>query len=454
MTDGTGLRREVVALLQRLVACDTSNPPGREVQAAAVVEGYFAGTGVECERVAKDAERPNLIARLRGSGGGPSLAFLGHLDVVQARREDWSVEPFAGLEKDGAIWGRGTVDMKSQVAATAVALATLARDGFRPRGDLMLILTADEEVGDAGVGAPFLVEERPDLAPDFLVGEGAGERFDTPQGPLYLLDRGVKSTASATLTVRGRALDASLPLGDTNAAYEIARLLERLAAHRSPVRVVPELEPLLAFLAPRRTGDQDRDRVARARTANAALAHVIAALVGNVIQPTVVHASGPANVVREEAKVQLQCVLLPPTTRADLERELRTALGDGNYDLDVTEPEGGLTSPLGTPLHDAIASFLRDSDPDATLVPALGYGFSDCHVFRQAHGTVAYGFIPFRHTDPIINLTTKHAVDEHVLIDDLEFQLRCARHVARTIGNTTHEDWSTTPDRADLPVRA
>src|SRR4051794_7671205 len=146
------VRREAVDLLRRLVACDTSNPPGAEAQAAAILEDYLEPCGVECERVAKDPARPNLVARVRGHGTGPSLAFLGHLDVVQARREDWTVEPFAGLEREGAIGGRGTIDMKCQVAATAVALAALAREGFVPGGDLMLILTADEEIGDAGVG--------------------------------------------------------------------------------------------------------------------------------------------------------------------------------------------------------------------------------------------------------------------------------------------------------------
>src|SRR3954454_6265961 len=185
-------------LLQQLIACDTSNPPGHEAQAVAILEAYLEPLGIECERVAKDTERPNLLARLRGRGNGPSLAFLGHLDVVQARRQDWTVEPFAAVERDGSIWGRGSVDMKCQVAATAVALATLAREGFVPNGDLMLILTADEEVGDEAVGAPYLVEARPHLDVDYIVGEGAGERFDTPRGPIYLIDRGVKQTASAT----------------------------------------------------------------------------------------------------------------------------------------------------------------------------------------------------------------------------------------------------------------
>src|SRR3954451_2651707 len=111
---------DVVTLLQRLLACTRANPPGHGAQAVAILEEVLVPAGVECERVAKDPERPNLVARLPGRGGGPSLAFRGPWDVVQARREDWSVEPFAGTLRDGAVWGRGTVDMKCQVAATTV----------------------------------------------------------------------------------------------------------------------------------------------------------------------------------------------------------------------------------------------------------------------------------------------------------------------------------------------
>jgi len=111
---------------------DTSNPPGRETQAAALLEDYLSAAGLAGERVAKDADRTNLVVRLGGAGTGPSLAFLGHLDVVVARRGDWSVEPFAGTQRDDAMWGRGAADMKCQVAATAVAPATPAREGFGP----------------------------------------------------------------------------------------------------------------------------------------------------------------------------------------------------------------------------------------------------------------------------------------------------------------------------------
>ena len=430
--DASGMRAEVSDLLRRLVACDTSNPPGREAQAAAILEDYLVDAGLDCERVSKDPERPNLLVRLPGRGIGPSLAFLGHLDVVVARREDWSVEPFAGIERDGAIWGRGTVDMKCQVAATAVALATLAREGFEPGGDLMLLLVADEEVGDAKVGAPFFVEQRPDLNPDFVIGEGAGERFRSPSGPIYLLDHGVKATASATLTVRGRAGDASLPDAGRNALFETARLLGRLEAYRSPVRIPPEVEPLIDAVAPGPGSPQDR--LATARAADPGIDRVLGALVGTTIHPTILEAPAPQNVIPEAATVTLGCILLPGTTRADLEHELRDALGHGDYDLEVVEPKGGLLSDPDTPLRAAIETFLAEHDPEARLIPTLGYGFSDCHVLREAYGCVAYGFIPFRHAEPITNLETKHGVDERILVDDLVFQTEAATSIARSIG--------------------
>jgi acetylornithine deacetylase/succinyl-diaminopimelate desuccinylase-like protein len=426
------LRSEVVDLLRRLVACDTSNPPGRETQAAALLEDYLLAAGLECERVANDPDRANLIVRLPGSGDGPSLAFLGHLDVVVARREEWSIEPFAAIERDGAIWGRGTVDMKCQVAASAVALATLAREGFRPNGDLTLLLMADEEVGDAGVGAPFLVEERPDLRPDFVVGEGAGERYDTPAGPVYLLDRGVKASASATVTVRGRAGDASLPAG-SNALFELARLLGRLEAYRSPVRIPREVEPVIDALAP---GDDPlEERLAAARAANPALDRVLGALVGTTFQPTILDAPAPQNVVPAAATLTVSAIVLPGTTAEQVEAELREALGEGDYDLEIVPPKGGSVSDADTPLREAIEAFLDEHDEGARLLPALGYGYSDCHVIREAYGSVAYGFIPFRHAEPLTNLETKHGPDERVLIDDLVFQTRAALSVARTIGS-------------------
>jgi acetylornithine deacetylase/succinyl-diaminopimelate desuccinylase-like protein len=429
---GDALRDEVVGLLQRLIAANTANPPGDEAHAAAVIEEHVRGTGLHCRRIAKDPNRPNLLVTLPGAGTGPTLGFLGHLDVVVARREDWSEEPFGGVVRDGAIWGRGAVDMKGQVAATVVALATLARAGFRPGGDLMVMLMADEEIGDAGVGSDFFVEALPDLRLDYLVGEGSGERYDTTEGPVYLLDCGVKASASATVTALGRAGDASMTDAGRSAVFELAELLLKLRDWRAPVRIHPAVRPVLEALGGE-AGD-DEARLAHARATHPQLDRILGALTGSVLRPTIIEVPGPPNAVADRAKVSVQAVLVPGTTAEELEAELRDALGDGAYELDVVPPVGGRFSPPGTPLHDAIAGFLGEHDPEARLIPAMAYGYSDCDPMREAYGCVAYGFIPFRHGDPGVNLDTKHGSDERVLVDDLVFQTQAGLHVARHIG--------------------
>ena len=162
--DETALRDEVTELLRDLIRVDTSNPPGRETAAAVLLKEYLEAAGVQCELAAKDPERANLIARIPGSGGGPVVAFLGHTDVVPADAQDWRYPPFSGhLDEQGFVWGRGAADMKGETATRAVAIAALARSGFRPRGDLLFIAQADEEDGVQDVGLSWLVRERPDV---------------------------------------------------------------------------------------------------------------------------------------------------------------------------------------------------------------------------------------------------------------------------------------------------
>lgn len=142
----TSLAAEVTDLLSRLIQVDTTNPPGNETAAAELLRDYLEANGLECELYARVPERANLVARIPGRGDGPTLLFLGHTDVVLADASEWSVPPFSGEVRDGEIWGRGALDMKGHVAANAVAIASLAREGFEPAGDLIFAATADEEV--------------------------------------------------------------------------------------------------------------------------------------------------------------------------------------------------------------------------------------------------------------------------------------------------------------------
>src|SRR5262249_1414735 len=159
----TSLRAEVTDLLSRLIRVDTTTPPGNETAAAELLRGYLEPFGVECEFYARVPERANLVARIRGTGDGPTLLLLGHTDVVLADPGEWTVPPFSGEVRDGEVWGRGALDMKGQVAASAVALASLAREGFEPAGDAIFVAAADEEVGE-GVqfGMPWLGAAHPE----------------------------------------------------------------------------------------------------------------------------------------------------------------------------------------------------------------------------------------------------------------------------------------------------
>jgi len=144
MAVATTLRQEVTELLQELIRVDTTNPPGNETPAAELLRSYLEDSGVSCELFAKIPERANLVARIPGRSDGPTLLFLSHTDVVLANAAEWSADPFGGELRDGEIWGRGALDMKGQVAAEAVAIASLAREGFEPAGDLVFCATADE----------------------------------------------------------------------------------------------------------------------------------------------------------------------------------------------------------------------------------------------------------------------------------------------------------------------
>ena len=168
---GDDLLGEVVELTRDLIRVDTTNPPGNETLGVEVLEAYLARNGIESERVARDAARANLIARVRGRGTGPVLALAGHTDVVYADAADWSAPPFGGELRDGQLWGRGVLDMKGQTAANAVALAVLARSGWLPNGDVLLIAESDEEDGVDEVGMSWLVRERPDLRCDYALTE-------------------------------------------------------------------------------------------------------------------------------------------------------------------------------------------------------------------------------------------------------------------------------------------
>ncbi len=425
------LRDEVTQLLQELIRLNTVNPPGNETSAAELLRDYLAESGVESELYAKVPERANLVARIPGSDGGPSLLLLSHTDTVVADPAEWRVDPWSGELRDGEVWGRGALDMKGEVAASAVAIASLAREGFQPAGDLIFVAAADEEVGE-GYGLPWLCEEHPDaVRADYALNEGAGERVELAGRALYLCSTSEKMSSPFRLLVHGRAGHASMPGIADNALTKAAPLIERLAAYRPELRLDEETGMLVELIAGQKL--EAEEALDLARELDPFAAETLEPLLSLTVSPTMVSASERRNVIPSTCEVVVDCRLLPGQTQEEVEPMLRGVLGDGDYDFEWIEGRGGTRSPLQTPLWDAVAGFVAEGDPEAAVVPICVAGFTDSHWLRESFGTVAYGFFPSRTMDARIASRLIHSADERAHVDDLELGVECFRHVARAV---------------------
>ncbi len=440
----TPLHAEVLEVARALIRFDSSNapeaalgrPPGDETGPATYLRDYLVGAGVDCELIARDPRRANLVARIPGTGDAPSLAFVGHTDVVPADPRDWTHPPFAAVVDEGGwLWGRGAIDMKNEVAARAVAMAELARSGFRPRGDLWFIAVSDEEDGMADVGMRWLLESRPDIRPDLALNEGGGSRLQLPDGRVVqMVSVGEKGTYPARVVALGEAGHASTPSVGDNAVPILGELLRRVGTGmptRTPSALVDRtLEVLLE-----QPITDPAAALARAAALHPVLAHTLPALAGTTMAPTLLSASTKRNVMPARASMELDCRILPGTTAADVEREVRDRLGsDLGYELEWPEHlvAGSASSP-SSPLMDAMAAVLSRSGDDAALLPILSTGFTDSVYLRAAGTPTAYGFSPFVATPPEVLAAGFHNADERVHIDDLltsvEFHLALAREL-------------------------
>jgi acetylornithine deacetylase/succinyl-diaminopimelate desuccinylase-like protein len=357
---------------------------------------------------------------------------------VLADPAEWAVDPWSGELRDGEIWGRGALDMKGQVAASAVAVASLAREGFRPNGDLIFVAAADEEVG-VDVGLQWLAREHPDtVRADYALNEGGGERVVLGRRPAYLLAAAEKMSAPFRLTVRGRSGHASVPGVADNALVKAAGLIERLAGVRAPQRYGPETEDLVRAAT---GGDVPgvEDAVARAEAATGTLARtLLEPLLSMTLSPTMIDASLKRNVIPALCNVVVDCRLLPGDTPEDVEPVIREALGDAEYELEWIERWGGTRSPARGPLRDAIDAWVAETDPEASVVTVACAGFTDSHWLRDAFGTVAYGFFPLRWMDPEEASLLVHSANERVRVDDLELGVDFLRYAAQAIGSRTN----------------
>jgi acetylornithine deacetylase/succinyl-diaminopimelate desuccinylase-like protein len=430
-----GAAAEAEGLLQSLIRFDTVNPPGRERAAQEHLAAYLEAAGFDCELLGAEPERPNLLARLRGPGDGPTLCYLGHVDTVLANPVEWTHDPWSGDLADGFIWGRGALDMKSQVAAEIAAAASLARSGWRPeRGELLIAAVVDEETGGA-LGAQWITETHPEkVRCDLLLNEGGGAVFEYAGNRCYGVCCAEKGVFRFTITTSGVAGHASMPGMGENALLKMAPVLERLAARQPGYR--PTDEPL-AFLSG--IGEDPADpagSIARLREADPRLAIMFEPMLGVTFTPTRIRASEKVNVIPSTAELKVDCRVPPGLGEAEVLEDVAAVLGesDGSWRLDFTEQVVGNRSPVASELMDTISGWVGEHDPGARTVPVVLPGFTDSRHFRLAFpDCVAYGFFPQRHQSMLEGAPLVHGADERIDVRDLAFATELYSDLARRI---------------------
>ena len=422
------LRDEATSLLQELIRLDTVNPPGNETLVAEHLRSYLEESGVACELHARVPERANLVARIPGVGDGPRLLLLSHTDTVLADPGEWQLDPWSGELRDDQIWGRGALDMKGQVAASAVAIASLAREGFEAPGDLIFAACADEEVG-AGFGLQWLVEAHPDaVRAEYCINEGGGDRLVLGSRAFWVCSTAEKMSAPFRLTVHGRSGHASRPKIADNALVRAAPIVERLGEFEDEPEVGPEVEAFLRAVCG--SVPAPAEAITAARAVHPMAADIVEPLLGTTLTPTMVTASQKRNVIPNRCDVTVDCRILPGHTQQEVETKVAEALEGAEYDLEWIEAQGGTRSPVDSPLWDVVESFVDEVEPEAATVPLLLSGFTDSHWMREAFGTVAYGFFPMRTMEPELAARLIHSADERIELDDLELGVRFLRHAA------------------------
>jgi acetylornithine deacetylase/succinyl-diaminopimelate desuccinylase-like protein len=429
---------EAVGLLQRLLRINTVNPPGNEQPAQELLRDTLTDAGFECELLAAEAGRPNLVARLRGEGPGPTLCLLGHVDTVPAQPAEWSFDPWAGDVVDGEIRGRGAQDMKDQVAAEVGAAATLGREGWRPAaGELLVVATADEEMG-AGAGAQWLCREHPDhVRCDYVLNEGGGVAFELDGRRYYTLCVGEKGVFRFLVRTHGRAGHASTPALGDNALLKLAPLIERLGS-QPPVASTPEaIEFASALCREDIAGDPEELEAAVGRLRERApemVAYLLDPMLGITLVPTQAQASEKENVIPSVAETLVDCRVPPGIGEGEVREQADAILGGDGYSLEFVEHVIGNRSPSHSRLRDLIEDWLAENDPGATLVPIVMAGFSDSHWFRKAFdAATVYGFCPQRELSLLEAAPLVHSADERAAVSDVEFAARFYRDTIQRV---------------------
>ena len=430
------IEEEVTNLLSDLIRMNTTNPPGNETEAAKYLAETLEKDGFKCELLESAPGRGSVITRLKGTGEKPSLLLLSHLDVVAANPKEWSVDPFAGLVKDGFVWGRGAIDMKSMTAIEVMVMKLLKRNNVKPKGDIILAATADEEKGGEA-GAGWLVRNHPEkIRADRVINEGGGLAIPINGKNIYTIQTAEKGILWLKVKAKGRPGHGSVPGAADNAILRMNKVVEKLGNHRSKISLAPTVKQFLSEIAKENKvaqqalslllqnpelADQILDQVAQK---DKAMAEEIRAMLRMTIAPTIIHGGVKENIIPSECESVFDCRILPGQNPTDALNEIKSLLKDVDLEklefetIQANEPS---ESPMNTQLYEQIINVLKMFEPNCSVTPILLTGGTDSRFFRKI-GSVCYGFQPMLADMPYGEiLKTVHGIDERISMENLVF---------------------------------
>ena len=405
-------------IYKELIEINTTDSVGNTTTAAEAMAARLRAAGFSASEVQVLAPNPrkgNLVARLRGSGTGKPILLLAHLDVVEAKKEDWSVDPFVLTEKEGYYYGRGTGDDKAMAAIWIANLIRYKEEGWIPKRDLIVALTADEEGGNYN-GVSWLLEQRRDLIESaFALNEGGGGRSKNGK----LLYNGVgaseKVYVSFGLETHNSGGHSSIPRPD-NAIYELAQGLTRLASFQFPVKLNEVTRRYLERMSKLEEGLVAADMATAANGDAAAQTRLSQTPVYNALMRTTCVATrlegGHAdNALPQSARATVNCRVLPGEPADDVRNTLAAVLADPDIAITwIDKPKPSAPSPLAPEVMRPIDRVTAEFWPGVPVIPLMATGASDGLYLRNA-GIPTYG-VSGLFSD--INDNRSHGRDERV----------------------------------------
>lgn len=427
-------------ILRNLIRFDTTNPPGNEKDCIDYIKSLLDAAGLETRLLARDTNRPNLLARMPGKKNHPPLLMYGHVDVVTAVKQDWRHPPFGGDLVNGEVWGRGALDMKSGVAMMIAALLKARSEGIVPAGDILFAALADEEAG-GDYGARFLVDSHPEVFDGirFAVGEFGAASMHIGSRRFYPIQVSEKQICWIRATFKGPGGHGSMPVKNS-AMANLGRFLNRLDRTQLPVRITPVFRQMVeglcaglpqpaAFILRGLLNPWLADPIL---TVLGARGRIFRPLLRNTASPTIVSGGDKLNVIPSEIRLQLDGRIVPGSTPDELIEQLNRIAGR-TAEFEIMRTDAGPGEP-DMALYELLSQILCDADPEATPVPMLLPGVTDARFFSRL-GIQTYGFTPLKLPRDFDFFKLIHNADERVPADAVAFGARALFDLICRYGN-------------------